>query len=173
MPAIFVEARRHVRMRDKINPLWLLFGNADDPDPPDSHAPGRLMWWRRITWWVRNPAHNFTFYLLGVGDRDRTLRGLYGTDVHPPQGGWLICWTTMEPDARLDLPLQLISFLIGLVMVLMGASASQAILLPLCVMLQITVPLPFVSYLGKRIKGYIGWRPAGAFGIKLNFMSQK
>lgn len=30
------------------------------------------------------------------------------------------------------------------------------------------VPLPFVSYSGKRVVWYMGWQPTGSFGIKWN-----
>src|SRR5439155_22746449 len=46
----------------KLNPLWW-FGNADDPVPPKWYRPGKRM--RKLTWSLRNPGHNFTFYVIG------------------------------------------------------------------------------------------------------------
>jgi hypothetical protein len=39
--------------------------------------------------------------------------------------------------------------------------------------LGLPIPLPFVSYLGGHLKAYIGWRPSGAFGVKLNILRQQ
>jgi hypothetical protein len=35
--------------------------------------------------------------------------------------------------------------------------------------LHVGIPLPFVSYSGKRITWYVGWQPSGFFGCKLNW----
>lgn len=36
-------------------------------------------------------------------------------------------------------------------------------------LIKTAVPLPFVSYSGKRILWYAGWQPSGFFGFKINF----
>lgn len=51
----------------KWNPVWW-FGNADDPVPPDWYRPNQKG--RNTLWQLRNPLHNFTFYVIGVHDRD-------------------------------------------------------------------------------------------------------
>jgi len=52
----------------KINPLWWL-GNCDEPLPPDDKFIGQPQWLRRLRWFLRNPFHNFTYYVIGVADR--------------------------------------------------------------------------------------------------------
>jgi hypothetical protein len=88
--------------------------------------------WRKLSWWFRNPAHNLTFYVIGVVDQHRVYRCKYGTNIHKPGGGLLIASTVLV-SSKMKL---------------------------FC--------LPFASYISPYVKTYIGWRPAGAFGIKLN-----
>lgn len=58
------------RCGQKLNPLWWL-GNADDPvPPPDWYRPGRRF--RKARRHLRNPLHNFTFYVIGIADKDFT-----------------------------------------------------------------------------------------------------
>jgi hypothetical protein len=33
------------------------------------------------------------------------------------------------------------------------------------------IPLPFVSYTGKRVLWYIGWQKTGNFGLKFNLLN--
>src|SRR5882762_9122166 len=54
-----------IRKRDKANPLWW-FRNADQPKPEASYRPDDK--WRVLKWHIRNPLHNFTFYVIGVAD---------------------------------------------------------------------------------------------------------
>ena len=74
-----------IRAAQKWNPLWSL-GNADDPVPPDWFRPGDPH--RRWLWRMRNPLHNFTFYVIGVADKDTTRTGKYPAHVFAPGGGW-------------------------------------------------------------------------------------
>lgn len=72
--------------------LWALFGNDDDgPTGPPSFMPAAPPWWRRVCWWIRNPAHNFTFYVIGIAGRDFFSTGDYPFDVFNPRGGWNRC----------------------------------------------------------------------------------
>lgn len=74
-----------IRTIQKWNPLWCL-GNTDDPVPPDWYRPGaRDRQWR---WQLRNPFHNFTFYVVGVADQPVTRTGLHPAHVFAPGGGW-------------------------------------------------------------------------------------
>ena len=61
----------------KINPLWW-FGNANDPvdgigdDGKPNHATFYLanpLWIRQLMWGLRNPLHNFFFFVIGLEDR--------------------------------------------------------------------------------------------------------
>ena len=73
------------RPLQKWNPVWW-FGNVDDPVPPDWYRPGSR--WRTVFWQLRNPLHNFTFYVLGVADREFTRTGKFPEAVFAPDGGW-------------------------------------------------------------------------------------
>ncbi|MFT4172833.1 MAG: hypothetical protein QM639_09765 [Rhodocyclaceae bacterium] len=101
MTQTFARARRFVPWWRKINLWWAIFGNEDDGYAPPGFEVARPQWQRAVLWWLRNPAHNLTFYVLGVVDRDRWIEGEHGTDVHAPGGGWLTCVTRV---GRLALP---------------------------------------------------------------------
>jgi hypothetical protein len=76
---------RHFSAWQKLNPIWW-FGNADDPVPPADYRPGKS--WRKLTWQLRNPGHNLTFYVLGVADKRFTRKGPYPGQISNPSGGW-------------------------------------------------------------------------------------
>jgi hypothetical protein len=91
-----------IRTVQKWNPLWG-FGNADDPAPPAWFRPGsahRLMLWR-----MRNPLHNFTFYVIGVADKATRRTGRFPAHVFAPGGGWNWAFTRHR-----CLPLPFVSF---------------------------------------------------------------
>ncbi len=73
------------RALQKWNPIWW-FGNVDDPEPPEWYRPGAPG--RRWLWQLRNPLHNFTFYVLGVADKPFTRTGKFPAAVFAPDGGW-------------------------------------------------------------------------------------
>lgn len=49
----------------KLNPWWWLWN--DDDLPPPGHTV--------LSWWIRNPFHNLTFYVIGFQDRNFTVYG--------------------------------------------------------------------------------------------------
>lgn len=53
-------------------------------------------WWRAVAWWFRNPFHNLTWYVLGVADKERVVRGPWAPSFHRPEGGWLWCFTDVQ-----------------------------------------------------------------------------
>lgn len=79
--------------------IWALFGNANEGDnggpygwlPRDTSKPDPN-WPATIRWWLRNPAHNLTHYLLSVPfERQRVLLGR--VDKSPafwPAGNFLL-----------------------------------------------------------------------------------
>ena len=73
------------RLHKKLNPAWWL-QNTDDPEPPDWFKPEAGM--RTLKWRLRNPFHNFTFYVIGVADRDFKRYGRHADGVFNPNGGW-------------------------------------------------------------------------------------
>lgn len=108
----------------KWNPVWWL-GNVDSSEPPADYKPGDPR--REAKWRWRNPGHNFTFYVIGIADKEFTRTGMHPEDVFRSGGGWnaaLSRWTV--------------------------------------------VLLPFVSYQGRHVSTYLGWRERGNFGAKLN-----
>jgi len=69
MPEWFrFDTRVRVDWRKKLNPMWWV-ANDDDPVPPDWYTHGA------IWWWLRNPFHNFMFYVVGVSDRNYWVIG--------------------------------------------------------------------------------------------------
>jgi hypothetical protein len=79
------------------------FGNSDEPDAPSWYLPGRPQWWRTLCWYVRNPMHNLTHYMVGwtnqpftviysAADRDR--------DGFADAGGWLAAWLSRGSERR-------------------------------------------------------------------------
>ena len=74
-----------IRTVQRLNPVWWL-GNMDDPVPPDWYRPGKTD--RQWQWQLRNPFHNFTFYVVGVSDRPATRTGRFPAEVFPCGGGW-------------------------------------------------------------------------------------
>jgi len=86
----------------ELNPLFWL-GNSDEPEAPDWYKPndpGRNWKWR-----LRNPFHNFTFYVIGIADQQFTRIGPHPESVFNPDGGW--SWAISR--ARL-LPLPYLSY---------------------------------------------------------------
>ena len=77
--------RPMIRTRDKFNPLWW-FGNADQPEPPESYRPEDKS--RVLKWRLRNPLHNFTFYVVGVADKAFVRSGRYPEENCAPRRGW-------------------------------------------------------------------------------------
>jgi hypothetical protein len=71
----------------KLNPWWW-FLNEDDPEPLEWHEPESSEWYRYITWYLRNPFHNFTWYVIGVADKDHYIYGKLIADVFDKKGGW-------------------------------------------------------------------------------------
>jgi hypothetical protein len=70
---------------EKCNPgFW--FGNLDDPVPPDWYMPGDKH--RTGMWYCRNSLHNFTHYVIGIGDKPFERVGRFPADNMNPNGGW-------------------------------------------------------------------------------------
>ena len=51
---------------------WAFFENDEDgPCGPDRiMGEGPCDWKRKLKWWVRNPAHNFTHHVMGLYGKD-------------------------------------------------------------------------------------------------------
>ena len=60
-----------VKLLQKIKFLWIVFGNNDNPYPPDWFMPKcEHDWLRQYMWYVRNPMHNFFFYVIGFKNKN-------------------------------------------------------------------------------------------------------
>ena len=69
----------------KLNPVFW-FGNLDDPQPPAWYASDDAARGRK--WYRRNGLHNFTFYVIGIADREFEQTGRFPGTVFNPNGGW-------------------------------------------------------------------------------------
>jgi hypothetical protein len=78
--------------------LWSLFGNEQDgPIGDTGWNPQRTNTaWVRLKWWCRNPLHNFTFYTLGLVNKDLVCKCWPSLNVFNPAGGWLFMLNRAE-----------------------------------------------------------------------------
>ena len=73
----------------KWNPVFW-FGNLDDPDPPDWYRPDDPR--RDGKWYCRNSLHNFTFYVMGIADKEFEYTGRHPGIFNPQDGwNWTVC----------------------------------------------------------------------------------
>jgi hypothetical protein len=75
----------HFSISHKLNPVWW-FGNADEPVAPDWYRPGRGC--RNFMWHMRNPFHNFDFYVVGIVEKPFTRVGRFADRISNPNDGW-------------------------------------------------------------------------------------
>lgn len=84
--------------------LWS-FDNYDDKMPPtDMHLwEGKPDWLRWLLWRLRNPLHNFTWYVVGVVDRVKKVESPFEPYIqwHPNDGEWLKLTVVTYKDTRL------------------------------------------------------------------------
>jgi len=81
--------------------LWSIFGNDEEPFPPDWYKGYKWFpFWLRFQWlFIRNPLHNLTWHRWGfVDERDKWFAsGPYSKHVWDPNGGWnKITWSNIE-----------------------------------------------------------------------------
>ncbi len=151
------EPKRKISAFKKLNPCWWI-RNDDDPLPPG--------WFRNdlLMWLLRNPLHNFMWYVIGIADRSRIVIARNPSMVFVEGLNW--SYTKTSPGF---LDYLFLSIPVGLFVA--GLKATGALSFLYAVM-WVLVPFPFISYKSKRIKFYIGWRPdSGAFGFKLVLMA--
>ncbi|MEW6214101.1 MAG: hypothetical protein AB1478_02685 [Nitrospirota bacterium] len=57
--------------------IWKIFGNDEDPIPPEWYLPEKKMCWREFMWFiVRNPLHNFTWHIIGIVNKSFSVKYL-------------------------------------------------------------------------------------------------
>ena len=84
---------QNITLCQKLNPVWW-FGNIDDQEPPEKYRADencRLFHWR-----MRNLGHNFTFYVIGIADKESERVGYYPERVFNPSGGWNVAFSRCE-----------------------------------------------------------------------------
>ena len=74
-----------IHFYDKLNPVWWV-KNSDEPVPPEWYKPDDRH--RAMKWRFRNPFHNFSYYVVGVADKEFVRSSKYpGRNSRSP-GGW-------------------------------------------------------------------------------------
>ena len=75
------------------------FANDDEPAPPASYHPDLPQWLRICLWYGRNPAHNLTHYMIGLGSKSFTVtrsRPDSNNDGFADGGGFFRCTLRCE-----------------------------------------------------------------------------
>lgn len=80
---------------EKMNPIW--WGKNSDSPLPDWWRPDDPYEERKRSWYLRNPMHNFTHYVIGVSDRDFHRKGIAASEVWNPDGGLNLTMTHSGP----------------------------------------------------------------------------
>ena len=75
----------NISWKNKVNPLWW-FGNIDEPAPPKNYKPLNAN--RSFHYVLRNPFHNFHFYVIGIADKNFVRLGRCPASVFNPHDGW-------------------------------------------------------------------------------------
>lgn len=92
--------RTRVPLSKKLNPIWWLGNDAEqilDDGTTDWYMPGKPQWMRRLFWEFRNPLQNFRSFVVGVQDKNYTVRGktpvltVQRNDLSPPELGFQWC----------------------------------------------------------------------------------
>jgi len=84
-PFVIITNTVHIPTASKFNPVFW-FENYDRPIPPPDYRPNERF--RRFKWHIRNPFHNFDFYVIGIADKTFVREGRYPAKVFAPEGGW-------------------------------------------------------------------------------------
>lgn len=126
---------------------WMLFGNDDEGIFGESTAkPYKLPWQNNFvkasSWWLRNPFHNFTHYTIGSAGSENSEFTLLNLNNH----GITLC--RLEKGAKHNFGSSNTSFYAGF----HGGKPYLS--------LRILYPWK------RKTECYIGWRNAGAFGLK-------
>jgi len=159
-----------------LNPFVLFFGNNEDGWFGDNRwNPERKTDLKTaLKWFMRNPLHNLDFHAIGFSDQHVDIWGTEPTEFTNTSGeGWL--FHLIRPVG-----FSIQRLLLGLLYMIIALNIQSAFLMWIAgLMLNACaplIPLPFISYTSKTtlVKDfYLGWRPTGAFGIKLQLNVKK
>lgn len=115
----------------KLNPLWW-FNLIGPPEykflqgqAPEEWKVNQPIWWRNLSWVIRNPCYNLFNFVLGFRDKEHVRYGEY------PDNNWL-------PDNKNGFLFAYVKY--------QGWG------------------FPFISYRGKWIEFYAGWKRQGELG---------
>jgi hypothetical protein len=78
------------------------FGNDDEPVAPAWYLPTWPRWLATVAWYIRNPLHNFTHYMVGWKGRSYTVTYHHGSDADNDGfgNGWLIASLQTKDSLR-------------------------------------------------------------------------
>ena len=130
----------------KINPCWWI-KNDDSPRPPSWYRPAENERKRETLWFIRNPFHNLTWYVLGVADREFKSIGRAPGKVFVD--GWNYTYLAVK-KFHFWLSVAIIALMFGFEKY---PAFTSIPLLVFC--LWMLRPYPFVSYRSDKIKFYI------------------
>ena len=126
--------------------MWMFLGNDDDGifGEKGPNSEGNLTCWQAATWQIRNPLHNFCFYVIGSADRTNDEWDLFKITPHG------ICFFHYHPLAKTVFADKRSCFYCGL-------HGNK----------------PFISlrikyFADRQLDFYAGWRERGNFGLKFN-----
>jgi hypothetical protein len=126
---------------------WMIFGNDDDGifgesprSPYEANAKNNLK--KAMSWWIRNPLHNFTYYAIGSAHRKNSELTILNVNCHG------VCFCHYSPLATRKYGSRCTSFYLAL----HGGK-------PL-ISLRIAYPWK------RKTELYLGWGRKGNFGIK-------
>lgn len=156
----------------RANPL----GNWWQPEPPDGYHPTWPRWIRLVAWHVRNPGVNFFSVWIGFtrGHRGNacrilTLMGLATwwsntgkAEIWRDGGGLYLA--VFVPD-KLDTVIVLLILWTLFLSPITGLSITQRLIGVF--LIELLVFCPYVSYRGRWVEWYLGWQPAGDFGLAI------
>jgi hypothetical protein len=84
-PSVVVTNTVRIPTAWKFNPVFWL-KNYDRPLPPRRYKPNDRF--RVLKWHLRNPFHNFDFYVIGIADKTFVRQGRFPDKVFAPGSGW-------------------------------------------------------------------------------------
>jgi len=155
---------KNISIWSKLNPLWW-FGNIDMPEPPGWYRPKSSRRERLLGWFRRNNLHNFTWYVVGIADKEREVIAKDPYQVFVDGLNYSYTKTSVGPMDFTWVP--------AVALFGYGHKVAGALLLAFAALWAL-LPYPFISYRGAGVKFYLGWRPdSGAFGFKFTVERRK
>jgi len=160
------EGRTKVSLAKKLNPLWWFMNDVEQTvEQAPWYIPEKPLWWRYVMWtFVRNPLMNLHCFGFGwswllVVAVVVALHFLVGASWW-----WLLLlpvFTGGVQDRN-----YVVTGRAPVMTVQRNDLNPPETGIQWCVS-WLPLPLPFVSYCGKKTVAYLGWQPSGVFNGKL------